>query len=480
MGNSHESTGVDFLHDDFVPSDVRESDAILTRIRLRGEENEFLSARTWRLSPLGIEIVRPELDEQQWQSGTRLDLQIVIEGKRSEFSGLIVAEQAFNSKIDIIGIRFLADQDELEAKRKQNERRAMRWMCSEEHLPKAVAASPGKFNEFLGFKIKNISSNGLLLVTTTKNSFLIPGMRLTLSINLPMVGDAIIKCQLVWMRVGRDGAQDVLEIGASMLNLGQTEKGMLGQYLVQFSKDLSLPDLISDGFAPRSISQGIEFYALKTETDYNQVLQIRSKAGDDSTLPIEHFVHPNDQNARIVVGRIGNSIVVSARVKYPELKERLLCEDYMSWDDSIARTDQMLETEGIVLDCPATLEDDTLLALFRYICTSCTSATRQTVLLYTERDSKFFEDIGWVELSNNNNINTLVGNAYEAIKGKNTSPIKWNYVWRRSAEYMLRTGEIRPAGTDRLMLKIYFAFGSVTKLLFRLRAWRSRINNKHY
>ena len=227
-------------------SDVRETDSILARIK-KATETNFQSARVWRLSPFGVEVVRDE----SLEISERLNLQIVIEGRRTEFSGIVISTSEENGRF-IVGIRFLLEhavKTDI-----QDSRRSIRWVCSEEHLPKAIAPSPGRFNEFIHFTIQNISANGLQLTTSISSVFLIPKMQLTLSLSLPMVGDTIVKVVIVRIRIDTLGAQDFLDLGVELLDVSEDTKRKLGQYLIQFSDNATLESLRAHRFLPDDIS----------------------------------------------------------------------------------------------------------------------------------------------------------------------------------------------------------------------------------
>lgn len=453
------------IHGGLEPTDVRETDNVVARVRRKESNSQYETVRVWRLSPLGVDLVQPS--EGTYQTGDRLDLQLVVDGKRSQFSGLVVSQIKTLEEQTLFCTRLLADSKK-SIDYQTEQRHAMRWVCSEHHLPRAVAPSPGKFNEFLLFQIRNISKSGLLLVTGTENSFLIPKMVLTLSINLPMVGDTVQSAEIVWMRIGTDGATDVLEIGVRMLGLEFKTRSMLGQYLVQFARDVTLEQLVCSGFSPTNVTQGIRFDSVKTEDDYNELLEIRSKA-DKRPRKLENYVEGKDRLCRLVIGRISNQVVTTARVRYPELKERLSCESFCLWSDSYPRSDQLIEVDDIRIDVEQEFETQTVLALFNYICSACTTDVRQNVLVYSNREH-LFEVAGWKAIAKDGDTTVLIGNAYNAIRGKLTNPFKWNLVWRRSADFMLKAGTLTPTGTDALILKIYMALGTVADLWTRIRS----------
>ena len=103
-----ESAVISSIHDGIVPKDVRETDFIHARYRLDGEDSNFREIRVWRISPLGAELVRPEtLEGGLLGKGKFLELQIVIEGRRSDFHCAIVDEQYGQHGLELLGVRFL-------------------------------------------------------------------------------------------------------------------------------------------------------------------------------------------------------------------------------------------------------------------------------------------------------------------------------------------------------------------------------------
>ncbi|MEM7099293.1 MAG: PilZ domain-containing protein [Pseudomonadota bacterium] len=452
------------IHGRAKPTDVRETDKVVARARERGTTKEFEDVRVWRLSPLGVEFLIPVDHMEEFAQGQTLDLQLVVEGRRSEIVGYIVSVSE-NPSGRILGARFLSESKSEQQIGNRDSRAAMRWVCSEHHLPRAVAASPGRFNHFIGFQVRNISVSGLMLVTDIENSFLIPKMKLMLSISLPMVGETILEVELVWLRIGSSGGSDVLEIGARVHDIDQRSKALLGQYLVQFAQDVSINSLIAAGFTPENIELGIEFLSLKSESEYAELLDLRAKE-DGTNLPGSAFAHESDKISRIIVGRLGGRVIVAARVRYPELQDTLACEVSVPWPESQPRPDQLIEVDGI---CSiSSRREQTVLALFKYICTACTSGSRKTVLVYSDQKA-LFESVGWEGVGKIGGAYVLVGDAYEAIKGRNTNPFRWNFVWRDSALFLMETESFQPSGTSALILKLYLALGPISRLVYSLK-----------
>ncbi len=440
-------------------------DQIVARVKKQDNTNEYEPLRVFNITPLGIDLVQPRDPLTRYSKGDRLDVQLVIEGKRSEFIGFVTMNgQSDESLPALCGIRLLVEEIETGAKPSGN-RQTMRWVCSEYHFPKAIAPSPGKFNEFVSFQIRNISESGLMLATDIQNSFLAPKMELTLSVTLPMVGDTVLPCEIVWMRIGTDGARDIIELGVKLASLSPKIRLYLGQFLAQFAQDVSLTELVRNGLSPNNMIHGIQFQSVKSSRDYCSFLSLRESKTTDTGQVLR--VSDEDRFCRLIFGTFNRKALAGARVAYPELRDRLKCEDHITWSDSLPSPSQLIEVDDLLIQQPPPHSDKLLLALLRYICSACTNEKRQYVLIHTA-NPKLLEKAGWQRIGFVGQNSVMLGNAFNAIRNAKTSPIKWNFVWRGSADYLMNSGTIQPKGTDALILKTYQALGPITNLIHRV------------
>ena len=463
------------LHETVVPIDVRETDAVHARIKSTSDSgNKFFPVRVWRLSPLGIELVQIE-QGPKFARGESIDLQIIIGGRRADFHGLVIDETNNSESEELFGVRFFSTKPREYEGDTRDERSAQRWLCSEEYVPRAIAPAPGRFNEFIGFKIRDISRQGLLLTTQLSNSFLIPGMKLNLSVHLPMVSETIIPVQIVRIQIGKAGAEELLEVGVVMINPTNQLLTLLGQYLIQFSQDSSIEELVSEGLVPDNVSLGIEFYPLKDESDYLAALALRKMSAKVATDTLISFADEKDRKARVIVGKVGSKIVATARVRYPAATDRLLCEPEFVLSASEGRADELIEVSGIGIDVLDEYRNDALLALIRYICSSCISAERHRVLVICdEKDSLLFRKAGWACLHRNDSV-VLLTDAYRAIQGDRVNLLYWNFVWRSVAEYLIEAGVLEPKGVDRIVLGLFKRLAFLSNYFFKFKRRAAKI-----
>ena len=456
------------VHQDAVPTEVRETDVVGARIKLDLLDAEFVPVRVWRISPFGIEIVEPD-SALSLRKGQNVQLQIVIGGRRTQFDAVVIGKNT-DGKTDVIGIRFFLELAPSEDSR--NKRRFTRWICSEEFLPKAIAPSPGRYNEFIGFTILNFSTEGIQLTTTIKNAYLIPGMQLSLSINLPMVGDSTLLVEIVRLKIDTHGADEVLDLGAKIVKMSADTRKKIGQYLLHFSDNATLESLMIADFLPDEAALAMSFTATKTEHDYREILSLRK--GQRRT-PAADFTHTRDNSSRLILGRLGKTPVFTSRVAYPTSSDLLEAEGLSRWAEASLRRDEVIEVSEIHTDCAHQITPDVMIAALRYICSSCTNSNRHNVVIVAPPTFPIqLNRLGWTKLGDDNENSIYLGNAYAAIKGKNTSPILWNFVWRDVAEYLIEADVINPAGIEKVMLNLYRLFSPVARLVFKNRERKMR------
>jgi len=476
MISSDDGSGLS-IHDGIVPSEVRETDFVHARIRGRGKDVSFESIQVWRMSPLGLELLQKDKAMIQFVKGDSIDLQLVVEGRRADFSGLIVDVVSQSGSASLLGVRFLVSEKRIHSRLSPDDRNAQRWLCSEEHIPRAISPAPGRFNEFIGYRINNISRKGLQLTTNLTNGYLVPGMRLTLSIHLPLVAEMVVKVEIVRLRIGTAGAEEILEVGVVMIDPTAHSLGLLGQYLAQFSRDSSLDELVAAGMIPNNLNLGISFYPLKNEDDYRDVLHLRSVDSEIDGKSELSFADERDRKSRVVVGKLGGKTIATARVRYPSAEDSLEVEQGFPGDIIEKRSDELIEVGAVCVDSPPEIRDLILLALLRYISTSCISSERHTVLitLSNSNDRRLIRKAGWKEIYTEKS-HYLIADAYKAIQGRDVSPIFWNFVWRSAADYLIEVGEIRPSGPERVMLRAFKLFGFLSKIYFQLKKMPSTID----
>ncbi len=464
----------ELIHERIIPADVRDHEKVLARIRGRLEQpSEFVEVRVWAISPLGVEL-HTTLDVINLQQGNAVDLELVVYGKRTSFQGLVCSVVLQREESVQLGIRFSSPepvQDEFAEKRTSN-----RWLCSEEYVPVAHCPSPGKFDDVIRLKLRDVSSQGMQLSTSLRNKYLIPGMNLVLTVVFPLGPVVQVRATIARTSVQRIGAEDRLVLGVSFTEISETAKKAFGQYLVQFSTAESIAELNSTGFSPESVAQSSSIYYLKTEADYRAALELRFQANQKADQ-LGSISRPEDTGdmfdtkSRILVAKRNNKVIGTGRFRFPLLDEALELEQFITWPHDFPRRDQLVEVSRLATD-HRFQHSDLLVGMLKYAASTVLSDERPWVLATVmAKYIPFYKKIGFqpTDLSFDNpkwdgTQHVVLMNGLQAILGKDVKPLYWNFIWSEVANFWVETGMVQPTRLDRIRMFTLRQFKPLTRL----------------
>jgi len=468
------------LHEIIDPGDVRPSDRILARVRENRSNEEYRTLRVWRLSPLGIELEDANEDPSV-EKGDSVELEITIDGQSSVFSGLVVDVVRQNDLIRLIGMRLA--RKKIATNTSEDRRKHTRWICSEDFYPSAICSSPGVVNDFTRFQVRDMSPEGMQLACSLRNKYLLVGRKLMLTVNFPMVGEFTAPVKIIRVGLTAINGKDQLSIGVEILKLTEYMKRTMAQYLIQFSNVETLEELRAEGFIPDSVSKAVNFYYLKSDEDYNRVLELRLEAHKyDRNIKDEIEATPTDMGdiedskSRIIVGAYGDRIVATGRVRFSEPNEPLEHEKYVTWPRDLPRREEIMEISRVCTD-PEFRRGDLLAGLFQFACATCIQIEKPYVLIGAWAEMRgFYKKLGWKEtgLSHQEPMwkmdqHLMLGRAKDGMLGRGVNPIYWNLIWRVVSEHTIQNGLIEPSAIDAFRLRIYRLFGPFSNWLLNRR-----------
>lgn len=436
------------VHDTIFPADVRETDLIYAKIRGRDSGHEFMNVRVWKLSPLGIEIVTPpgfDLDK-----GTLLDLQLQVGRQNTLFEGLVVEITTSNPVgKSITGIRLSRSQPSRTSN--LNRRQSTRWICSSQFYPVAVAPNPVQFNDFLYFKIRDISSAGLRVLTSLRNKFIITGMTLSLQVSFPITGTINVEVEVKRANLAAEDGKDFLELGLEFSNLSKHHREILGQYVLQFSDAESLDEIRKQGLYPNSLTSGVDYSYVKTESDFRAALELRlnanleaDKVPEDYTIDMMADIY--DARSRILLGRYNGNVVGTMRATFCEDDEAFEIEDFIKLPSNFPRRDQIVEI-GRAATSPNYRRSDLWYSMIQHISIMAVQAGRPFGIASTtpnlvsmyERLGFRCADISYIHpLYPEQTQVVMTIDIHEVLPAKNVGVIAWNIVWKEVADYLLQ------------------------------------------
>jgi predicted GNAT family N-acyltransferase len=474
---SRDKFDLDFsdIHASFFPAEVRGHDGLVARVRFRDPHAEFQTVRVWRISPLGVELLRTQQNQNFLEKGNKIDLEIIVGGQLTSFEGLVVDVVSENGLISLAGVRLAQPKDE--GVPLNEKRRSARWLCSEDFYPTCICPMPGRFNEYVYLQIRDISREGLKLICSLRNKYLIPGTQLNLTASFPTVGDVGLTVKIMRVGVVSERDKDYLVLGAEYVELGNNARNIIGQYLLQFGDAESLSELRASGFVPRSVSRGSDFYFLKSEADYEEVLKLRLLAhqaantvGSDATF--SEMSDKFDSNSRIIIAKYKGRLVASARVHYSALDEKMEHEQYVEWSNDYPRRDNIVEITRVCTH-PDFRSNDLLAELIRFLTVTCYQPQRPWVLLSsTSAMSGFYEKLGVKKTSLEYEHPVYKGTQYvmlayapDVLSGKAVNPIYWNIIWKDVYDHLVAAGSLKPSAIEQARVRAYRLLSPAIALL---------------
>jgi predicted GNAT family N-acyltransferase len=464
------------IHENIIPADVREGEVVKAKVKSLDPQyffNERL--RVWRISPLGVELVVE--NEQVLPKGIAIELEIQFGMQKTVLTGLIVDSIVSERDKKIAHVRLIPKP--VERIDGAERRVSSRWMCSEQFFPTAVASNPARFNDFVYFKIRDISYGGFKMTTSLRNKFIVPGIAFDCIVNFPMISQVNMRLTVKNIRVEFEGGNEVLSLGMSFDTKNRLLVQTVGQYLMQFGTVQSLKEMQEAGFSIHKISNVVSFSYVRSKEEFDEVLKLRleayqqaGKVSDTKTASdmADHF----DARSRIVIGYYKSEIVCSARMIFHQVGDTMEQEKFVKWPTHLPRPDEVLE---VMRACtkPDFRGSDLLVGMLRQITITIAQAKKNWIVICASDEMVgFYEKIGFkkVDLSyehtglNNRVHHVMIANFLDAMAGRTVGPIYWNLVWADSMEYLSQFELVQVDPFMQIRMTIYRWFAPIARFFY--------------
>lgn len=467
----HESAAE--THANIIPLEIRSNEYIKAYIGVSGT-NSYSPTQVWRLSPLGIEILRPET--LTISDGDRVDLKINLGGQEYHFEGFIVKRLISSEKRDLLAIRFTQNLNHNHEDSERRER--LRWPLIDPFCPTGVSLLPGRFNEHLYFRVKDISQSGIQFVTSLRNKSLIPQMRLEASVQLPLQGNISLKLEVVRIKVGKDLGRDVLEVGAKILNFDRVVSESIGQFLLQFGPQVTPKLLREQGIISSSVANAVQFQFVRNEQEYYEVLKLRQlayscagKISIDDT--IENRGDEIDVRSRIIIGLHHGRVIASSRMIFSDYTDKMEQEKFTELPENFPRRDECVEITRACVH-PDFWRTDVLMEMCKFMAINMAQSKRPYAVICASKEMiPLYKKMGYKLTTvkyphpglGNLEHWVMYGNTVDAMLGKGVNPIYWNLIWRDVTKYLSNYDFVQPTTLDLLRLDIYKCFYPFAKIL---------------
>lgn len=472
------------VHSPFMPTEVRKGDGIEGEITLTFQDVRVTrSIDVWTMSPLGIEFVS---DLEGITTGTEVALTLKVLEQECRFHGLLVSSAGVAAGKRIYGIRWCTPPSE---ERVGERRTSKRWVCSPEFMPSGMAPNPAKFDDYLLFRVKDLSLKGMQIQTSLRNKLLVPGMRISSTIHFPLFGQLQVGLRIVNANVVSEGGKDFLSLGTEIVDADQSVREIMGQYILQFGTGASVTELKQNQFPIRSVIRSLEFSYVRTAEDFREVLKLRklcySLAGKVSAEhTIEQLSDGFDTRSRILMVHYRGELVGTARITYPERDTITEHEQYVPFPDHFPPREKMVDASRLCTH-PDYRGSDLILAMIRNICMATVPAGRRWIIgSSTEKLLPLYQAVGLrstgvryshKELGSSDHIIFMI-DTHAVLEGRQINPIVWNAMYADFAAYFASRGIVRYSPATLARQSLLRLLGPISKAIFykRLRAPRKR------
>ncbi len=333
------------IHGAVHPADVRPGDPILAHLCAPGWPEVRLPSRVWRISPMGVEVVRPR-ELPHVRVGALVDLTLRIGPHVADFPGLPLLATATERGHELLGFSWGQRPPQ---RGKGRMRATARWACQPEFAPTGVAPSAVRYDDLIYFRVVDVSWRGMQLETSLRNKFLVPGVELKSTCTFPTQGEVPLDLRVVHVRVVDRGDRKVLAVGVTYSSRAPDSPQTIGQYLLHFGHGTTVEELRADGFRIRSSSRALDFGSIRTDEEYGEVLRLRrlayvhARKVSADTKDVE-MADAYDARSRILVAKHRGRGVGTARRMFPEPgRDHLNHEDFVRLPPGLPPRDQLVE-----------------------------------------------------------------------------------------------------------------------------------------
>lgn len=464
------------LHANISPAEVRFGEpvrAVLTTM-VNGQA-VTKPVRVWRISPIGVEVVVGS-EFGVTRLGQSFDIELTIGTASSKLFGVKATTQHKEQSHEILGLRLVSKSHENwsgEERRGQN-----RWSTSKEFMPAGIFANPGRFNDFVFFKVLNFSERGMQISTSLRNKFLLPGMKIESSISLPMVGQISVTFEIVNSALRSDDGVDTLALGCKFHNLSRQALEAISQYVFQFGPVASLRDMKTNGLLVAKAASGIDFRYVRTKEDYEQVLVLRRLAyGEAGKIAEDEDVSDiYDTRSRILIGVYRGQVIASVRLIFNEMGDKMEHEDFITLPQNFPRKDEICEITRVCTH-PNFRGSDILMGLFRLASVTVAQSGRKFILGCATKDlESLYRKLGFEFTNLKYNHKQLgglehtvfLGDVLHGLAGKGVNPIIWNIVWAPVTSYLTSSQVLQYTGMDKVRMGVYKMFKPLSWMALRM------------
>ncbi|NRA63241.1 MAG: PilZ domain-containing protein [Pseudobacteriovorax sp.] len=320
------------VHGTILPIEIRNGTGVQGKL-ITDKGNHAIEIL--RLSPAGIEVTS---DKDLATIGTNLVIELSLAGQNIQHQVIVVSEVESEWKGQqhfVYGMRWIyAERSVPQVGEPRGEKR---WPCNSLFPPTITAPNILNYEDMVILRMVDLSAEGARAVTSLRNKSLVPGLKLEGVFSFPITGSISCKFEIRWTKEETLHGKKELNVGLKFVEKEDSVKRVFGEYLAQFGDVQDLNDLRKSGFYVKSVHQSLQVRYAKTESELNQVIELRKKAyveymGDDN-IDIKELYDKEDAKSRVILATHFDRSVATSRVVFfgeddvPEVYQKIPLPD---------------------------------------------------------------------------------------------------------------------------------------------------------
>lgn len=459
------------VHSPFHGERIMGKEAINARVRTTN--GVWKEVELYSYSPFGIEFVNSELKLNQ---GDAIDVKIKMVNDETDFSGLVVNSVHENENLKLAGVRTFIKDKPNETYLGSERREHRRWSCSEDFLPTGTAPNPVRYNDYILFRVDDISSSGMKLITSMRNKFIGMGQRLETTLSMPYVGTVRADIRVKHVNTTFYRGKEFMVLGVEFVKKDPILLRSLGEYLLNFAKEVTVKSLNIEGFGLKSVSKWLDFSYVKTEEEYKEVLELRYNAYKEANkISVDDSVNKMsddyDKNAKILIAKHNGKVVGSMRLIFPSSKNEMELQKSIDYPKNFPEIINTVETSRFCTNSDFRGIDIAYGLVSHMVLATITNNRRYLYTAATDKSwLKICKKLGWkLTKIDFTDKNIFMGQAYKLMimdtyalaLGRGIGPKYWNMVYRNLSEYIITKNVINYNTIDRIRLHIYRTIGNI-------------------
>ncbi|MBC7385166.1 MAG: GNAT family N-acetyltransferase [Cryobacterium sp.] len=363
------------VHLPFESKSIDFNEQVKVIILQQGATN--IDSKVLRMSPVGVEVSTSSMPPQQ----SSYELRMNVGKQQIELSAKLVKYDFSDGKYNLA---FRTFQKEQAISPYVEKREKKRWTCLEKYLPTGTAPNPVGYNDFIFFRVVEISHSGLKIITSLRNKTITVKQRMDCALNLPMVGSLTVKIEVRNIDRVSFGEEDVLSLGCVFIGADNFVFETLSEYLLNFGRDVSLPALKAEGFPVKKSAKWLDYSYVKTAEEFEEVLSLRleaySGAGKISKDKTRFDMTDQfDSMAKIIAVKQNSKVVGSARLMLHNLGDQTEFGRYTEFPAGFPKPWEYVECSRICTS-PSVRGSDVMFEIVSHIVLLAVKADRRYVV----------------------------------------------------------------------------------------------------